>query len=134
MEKTKTECLSGAFGFNGKIYPCTLSVAMDLVGGKWKAVILYHLQDGGKRFGELHAHLHNASEAVLSRSLKQLERDGLVSRRVFGSRPPLKTEYALTKFGESFLPVLAALTEWGNRAVVAQGCFIDDAPGHQEAV
>ena len=126
MEQIKTECKSGAFGFNGKTYPCTLSVTMDLVGGKWKAVILYHLQDGAKRFGELHAHLRDATEAVLSRSLKQLERDGLVSRQVFGSRPPLKTEYALTPFGASFLPVLAALTEWGNRAVVERGSFIGE--------
>ena len=80
-KKMKTDCRSGAFGFNDKIYPCTLSVAMDLVGGKWKAVILYHLQDGAKRFGELHTRLHNATEAVLSRCLQQLERDGLVSRQ-----------------------------------------------------
>ena len=47
----KTECQSEYFGFGGKTYPCPLSVAMDLVGGKWKAVILYHLQGGAKRFG-----------------------------------------------------------------------------------
>lgn len=107
----KTECRSGAFAYNGKIYPCTLSVAMDLVGGKWKAVILYHLQEGSKRFGELHSHLRDATETILSRQLKQLEYSGLVSRRVYGSKPPLRSEYALTEFGRSFLPVLAALTE-----------------------
>ena len=95
----KTECRSGAFAYNGKIYPCTLSVAMDLVGGKWKAVILYHLQEGSKRFGELHSHLRDATETILSRQLKQLEHSGLVSRR--------------------------ALTEWGNRAVIERGSFID---------
>lgn len=121
----KTECRSGAFAYNGKIYPCTLSVAMDLVGGKWKAVILYHLQEGSKRFGELHSHLSDATETILSRQLKQLEHSGLVSRRVYGSKPPLRSEYALTEFGRSFLPVLAALTEWGNRAVIERGSFID---------
>ena len=121
----KTECRSGAFAYNGKIYPCTLSVAMDLVGGKWKAVILYHLQEGSKRFGELHSHLRDATETILSRQLKQLEHSGLVSRRVYGSKPPLRSEYALTEFGRSFLPVLAALTEWGNRAVIERGSFID---------
>jgi len=121
----KTECRSGAFAYNGKIYPCTLSVAMDLVGGKWKAVILYHLQEGSKRFGELHSHLRDATETILSRQLKQLEHSGLVSRRVYGSNPPLRSEYALTEFGRSFLPVLAALTEWGNRAVIERGSFID---------
>ena len=121
----KTECRSGAFAYNGKIYPCTLSVAMDLVGGKWKAVILYHLQEGSKRFGELHSHLRDATETILRRQLKQLEHSGLVSRRVYGSKPPLRSEYALTEFGRSFLPVLAALTEWGNRAVIERGSFID---------
>ena len=121
----KTECRSGAFAYNGKIYPCTLSVAMDLVGGKWKAVILYHLQEGSKRFGELHSHLRDATETILSRQLKQLEHSGLVSRRVYGSKPPPRSEYALTEFGRSFLPVLAALTEWGNRAVIERGSFID---------
>ena len=129
----KTECRSGAFAYNGKIYPCTLSVAMDLVGGKWKAVILYHLQEGSKRFGELHSHLRDATETILSRQLKQLEHSGLVSRRVYGSKPPLRSEYALTEFGRSFLPVLAALTEWGNRAVIERGSFIDSlAPAESD--
>ena len=129
----KTECRSGAFAYNGKIYPCTLSVAMDLVGGKWKAVILYHLQEGSKRFGELHSHLRDATETILSRQLKQLEYSGLVSRRVYGSKPPLRSEYALTEFGRSFLPVLAALTEWGNRAVIERGSFIDpQAPAESD--
>lgn len=124
----KTECQSKFFGFGGKTYSYPLSVAMDLVGGKWKAVILYHLQDGAKRFGELHEHLSGATEAVLSRQLKQLEHDGLVSRQVFGSKPPLKTEYALTAFGESFLPVLERLTAWGNRVVSERGSFLSSAP------
>ena len=121
----KTECRSERFALHDKIYPCPLSVAMDLVGGKWKAVILYHLQEGSKRFGELHSHLRDATETILSRQLKQLEHSGLVSRRVYGSKPPLRSEYALTEFGRSFLPVLAALTEWGNRAVIERGSFID---------
>ena len=68
---------------------------MVLVGGKWKAVILYHLQNEAKHFGELHAQLPGITEAILSRRLKQLEQDGLVSRQVFGSKPPLRTEYML---------------------------------------
>lgn len=117
----KTECQSEYFGFSGKTYPCPLSVAMDLVGGKWKAVILYHLQGGAKRFGELHECLPGITETILSRLLKQLEHDELVSRQVFGIKPPLKTEYALTAFGSSFLPALAALTDWGNQVVTERG-------------
>ena len=125
----KTECQSEYFGFGGKTYPCPLSVAMDLVGGKWKAVILYHLQGGAKRFGELHGSLSGVTEAVLSRQLKQLEGDGLISRQVFGSRPPLKTEYALTAFGQSFLPALQMLTDWGNQVINERGRFLPEPPG-----
>lgn len=120
----KTECLSDFVRFNDKIYPCPVSVAMDLTGGKWKAVILYHLQDGTKRFGELHTHLIGATEAVLSRELKQLERNGLIARQAFGEKPPLRVEYSLTDFGRSFLPVLAQITEWGNRVIAERGEFV----------
>jgi len=117
----KEECVSDFVRLNGKVYPCPLSLAMDLVGGKWKAVILYHLQDGTKRFAELHRHLLTATEATLSQQLKQLEEDGLISRTVFGDKPPLRTEYALTDFGRSFVPVLTALLQWGNGVVAARG-------------
>ncbi|WP_373752890.1 winged helix-turn-helix transcriptional regulator [Neisseria weixii] len=112
----KTECLTDSVELNGKRYPCTVSLAMDLIGGKYKATILYHLQEGVKRFGELHVCLNAATEAVLSRQLKELERDGLVSRTQYGTKPPLKTEYALTEFGRTVIPVLRAVTDWGNRA------------------
>ncbi|WP_392423169.1 winged helix-turn-helix transcriptional regulator [Eikenella halliae] len=69
------------------------------------------------------------TEAVLSRQLKQLEGDGLISRQVFGSRPPLKTEYALTAFGRSFLPALQMLTDWGNQVINERGRFLPEPPG-----
>jgi len=119
----RTECISDFVSLGGKTYPCPISVAMDLVGGKWKAVILYHLQHGPKRFGELRRALISPTEAVLSNQLRQLERDGLVSREVFGSKPPVKTVYSLTEFGRTFLPALTALTEWGNRVVCERGRF-----------
>lgn len=64
-----------------------------------------------------------------SRQLKQLEGDGLISRQVFGSRPPLKTEYALTAFGRSFLPALQMLTDWGNQVINERGSFLPEPPG-----
>lgn len=96
---------------------------MDLIGGKWKSVILYHLQDGAKRFAELHKHLVFATEAVLSRQLKELERDGLIVRRQYGTKPPVKAEYALTDFGRSAVPLLRAITDWGNAAAADRGLF-----------
>lgn len=117
----KDECMSDFVRLNGKVYPCPVSLAMDLVGGKWKAVILYHLQDGSKRFAELHRHLLAATEATLNRQLRQLEADGLICHTVFGEKPPLRSEYALTDFGRSVVPVLNALMQWGNGIVAARG-------------
>ena len=117
----KDECMSDFVRLNGKVYPCPVSLAMDLVGGKWRAVILYHLQDGSKRFAELHRHLLAATEATLNRQLRQLEADGLICHTVFGEKPPLRSEYALTDFGRSVVPVLNALMQWGNGIVAARG-------------
>lgn len=120
----KTECLSDYVKVKGKIYPCTVSLTMDLVGGKWKAVILYHLKDVEKRFSELHKEMTTVTEMTLSLQLKQLEKDGLLSRTVYGKKPPLKVLYCLTDFGKTFIPVLTAITEWGNRVVEEKGEFV----------
>jgi len=99
---------------------------MDLVGGKWKTVILYHLKDGEKRFSELRKELFSVTEMTLSLQLKQLEKDGLISRKVYGKKPPIKVIYKLTDFGSTFIPVLDAITSWGNQIVDKKGEFVDD--------
>lgn len=120
----KTECKSDYIKLKGKIYPCTVSLTMDLVGGKWKAVILYHLKNGAKRYNELHKEMPAITEMTLSLQLKQLEKDGLVSRKVYGKKPPIKVVYSLTDFGKSFVPVLEAITKWGNQVVIEKGEFV----------
>ena len=121
----KTECIDNYVKLNGEIYPCTVSFAMDLVGGKWKTVILYHLKDGAKRYNEIRKEIPVVTEMTLSLQLKQLEKDGLISRKVFGEKPPVKVVYNLTDFGKSFVPILEAITEWGNEAVRKKGEFIN---------
>lgn len=120
----KTECIGDFVKLNGKTYPCTVSLTMDLVGGKWKAVILYHLKDDPKRYNELRKEMPSVTEMTLSLQLKQLEKDGLVSRKVYGKKPPIKVVYGLTDFGKSFVPVLEAITKWGNETVSKKGTFI----------
>ena len=120
----KTECDGDYVRLNGKKYPCTVSLTMDLVGGKWKAVILYHLKDSEKRYSELRKEMPAITEMTLSLQLKQLEKDGLVSRKVYGKKPPVKVVYNLTTFGKSFVPVLQAITEWGNQVVSEKGEFV----------
>jgi DNA-binding HxlR family transcriptional regulator len=119
----KDECKGEYVKLDGKVYPCSVSLTMNLVGGKWKAVILYHLIDGKKRFGELRRAMPAVTEMTLSLQLKQLEKDGLVSRRKYGTKPPIKVVYNLTDFGKSFVPVLDAITKWGNQVVIEKGEF-----------
>ncbi|MBF0597090.1 winged helix-turn-helix transcriptional regulator [Faecalibacter rhinopitheci] len=101
----------------GKTYPCAISLAMDMIGGKWKTVILAHLIDEAKRYNELRKELPDVTERTLSIQLKQLEADGLVYREVYGNKPPLKVIYGLTEMGKSFIPVLNILMDWGNQVV-----------------
>ena len=97
---------------------------MDLVGGKWKAVILYHLKDARKRYSELRKEMPGVTERTLSLQLKQLEEDALISRQVYGKKPPLKVVYSLTDFGRSFTPVLNAIVGWGNQIATQKGEFV----------
>lgn len=102
---------------NGKVYPCPVSMVMDLIGGKWKGVILYYLKDRSKRFSELRKNIPNITEMTLSLQLKKLEKDGLVVRQVFGEKPPLKVVYELSEFGQSFKPVLEAISLWSDNEI-----------------
>ncbi|WP_294299048.1 helix-turn-helix domain-containing protein [uncultured Chryseobacterium sp.] len=122
----KKECTGNYVKLNEKVYPCSVSLAMDLVGGKWKTVILYHLKGGKKRYSELRKELFSVTEMTLSLQLKQLEKDGLVLRTVFGNKPPIRVEYELTDFGKTFIPVLEAITNWGNQIVDKSGEFVDN--------
>ncbi|RFM34080.1 winged helix-turn-helix transcriptional regulator [Chitinophaga silvisoli] len=118
------ECQSEFIKVNNKLYPCTVSVAMDLVGGKWKAVILYHLMDEEKRYSELRKALPGVTERTLSIQLKQLEEDDLISKKVYGKKPPLKVVYSLTEFGKSCTPMLNAILGWGNMVATQKGEFV----------
>lgn len=96
-----------------KEYPCCASVTMGLIGGKWKTVILFHLIDGTLRYNELRKMMPTVTERTLSLQLKTLEEDGIVLRKVYTSKPPLKVEYSLTEFGETLIPLLQSIAEWG---------------------
>jgi DNA-binding HxlR family transcriptional regulator len=117
----KDECNGDFVKLQGKTYPCTVSLTMDLVGGKWKSVILYHLKDEPKRYSELRREMPSVTEMTLSLQLKQLEKDGFVFREVYGKKPPVKVVYSLTDLGKSFVPILEAITEWGNKVVSEKG-------------
>lgn len=98
-----------------KQFPCSTSLTMKYIGGKWKAVILIHLIEK-KRYNELRKELPMVTERTLSLQLKELEADGLVIRTVHASKPPLKVEYALTDFGKTVVPLLKSIAAWGREA------------------
>lgn len=102
---------------NNKQYPCSTSLTMRYIGGKWKAVILIHLIEK-KRYSELKKSCAVITERTLSLQLKELEADGLIKRTVHTSKPPLKVDYELTKFGRTLIPLLHAIAEWGKEAAV----------------
>lgn len=104
------------YTIDNKKYPCCTSVTMRFIGGKWKAVILYHLIEGAKRYNEIRKSIPTITERTLSLQLKQLEDDGVVDRKVFTEKPPLVVEYELTEFGKTLLPVLEVITDWGKAA------------------
>ncbi|WP_372756231.1 winged helix-turn-helix transcriptional regulator [Labilibaculum sp.] len=107
-----------------KLFPCPTSAAMELIGGKWKSIILMHLVDGKKRYNELRKELPTITERTLSLQLKQLEKDDLIARKVYTKRPPLKVEYSLTNFSRTLLPVLEAISNWGIYTAEQKGEFI----------
>ena len=92
---------------------CPLETALSLIGGKWKGVILFHLLDGTKRFGELKKHMPTATQRMLTKQLRELEKDGLIHREVYQEVPP-KVEYSLTGKAVPLRPILLALEEWGG--------------------
>lgn len=101
------------YTFKGKEYPCCASLTMGLIGGKWKTVILFHLIDGTLRYNELRKEMPMVTERTLSLQLKTLEEDGLIKRKVYTSKPPLKVEYSLTEFGKTLIPVIQSIANWG---------------------
>ncbi len=95
-------------------FRCYFQLAIMVIGGKWKPKVLFHLgQNEAVRFGALRRAVFGISEKMLIQSLKELERDGLVNRRVYRQVPP-KVEYSLTDIGRSFVPVLDAMFRWGQ--------------------
>jgi DNA-binding HxlR family transcriptional regulator len=92
---------------------CPVEAALDLIDGKWKGVILYHLCEGTLRFNELRRRLGAITQRMLTKQLRELEADALITRKIYPQVPP-KVEYSLSEDGESMRPVIRALELWGR--------------------
>jgi DNA-binding HxlR family transcriptional regulator len=95
-------------------YSCGLEAALDVIGGKWKVLIVWPLHPQPRRFGELRRLVPGISEKMLIQQLRAMEADGIVARKVYHEVPP-KVEYSLTKFGVTLKEVLTPLCEWGSQ-------------------
>lgn len=92
---------------------CAVEAALDLMGGKWKAVVLFRLMEQTRRFNELRRLIPNITQRMLTNQLRELEYDGLVHRKVYAQVPP-KVEYSLTVLGRTLIPILILLRDWGE--------------------
>lgn len=91
---------------------CPVEATLDLIGGKYKALILWHLSDGKLRFSQLRKVVSSATAKMLTQQLRELEAQKLVHREVFPEVPP-HVEYSLTDLGQSLMPILMAMRDWG---------------------
>ncbi|HEY3688154.1 MAG TPA: helix-turn-helix domain-containing protein [Streptosporangiaceae bacterium] len=119
---------SGKYVTAGRIYHCPVEVTMEVIGGKWTPVLLAHLKEGVRRFGELHRLMPDVSEKMLVQRLRELERAGLVARTVHPGRTP-RVEYDLTDEGRSLGPALQALYDWGRGRADREGLTVSPVGG-----
>lgn len=96
---------------------CPVSATLKIIGGKWKPLILYFISVDVNRFGLLQRMVPDCSKKMLTTQLRELERDGLINRKVYAEVPP-KVEYTLTEKGESLRPLFSELSAWGIKHVL----------------
>lgn len=95
-------------------HECPVEITLDVIGGKWKGMVLYWLLNGTARFNEIRRAVPNATQRMLTLQLRELESDGVIRRKIYAEVPP-KVEYSLTEFGLSLKPILLLMRDWGTQ-------------------
>jgi len=113
-----------------KIYQCPFEFALDMVSGKWKSLVLYYLSEETLRYGEIRKKIDGITQKMLTQTLRDLEKNGLVSRKVYPVVPP-KVEYTITESGAALIPIFQSLQAWGETVAkeqgIAVGCDTEEA-------
>ncbi|MGQ1784044.1 MULTISPECIES: winged helix-turn-helix transcriptional regulator [unclassified Saccharicrinis] len=109
----KDNCSNDIINYNGKEFTCSLAFTLQLIGDKYKSLILFHLKDGEMRSGELQKTISGISNRMFTFSIRALEKDGLVKRKVYPEVPP-KVVYELTDAAETIIPIILELDKWGQ--------------------
>lgn len=109
---------------------CPVKLTADIIGGKWKPSILFFLEGGTLRFGELQRLIPRMTKKMLTQHLRDLERHEIVRRRVYAEVPP-KVEYSLTRHGESLKPILKLMSAWGTKHRSRYGGVSQEARGYK---
>jgi DNA-binding HxlR family transcriptional regulator len=93
---------------------CPVRITTEIIGGKWKPLILFYLQDGTRRFSQLQKLLPGTTKKMLTQRLRELEHDDIIHRKVYAQVPP-RVEYSLTRHGQSLKPILVLMSAWGRK-------------------
>lgn len=102
------------YRINEETFHCGVTVFYRYIGGKWKSVIIYYLRKGLLRFSEIKALIPDMTEKMLSLQLKALKEDGIIKKTVIGEKAPFRVEYELTILGESLVPIIESINQWGT--------------------
>jgi DNA-binding HxlR family transcriptional regulator len=95
-------------------FDCPVRLTAALIGGKWKPLILFYLEGGTRRFSELQRLIPGTNKKMLTKHLRELERDEIIHRKVYAEVPP-RVEYSLTRHGLSLRPILKSMSKWGKK-------------------
>jgi len=107
---------------------CPVEAALDVIGGKWKSIVLFRIIEETRRFNELRRLIPNVTQRTLTNQLRELESDGLIHRKIYAEVPP-KVEYSVTELGLSLKPVLDAIANWSEDHLLP---YIDDNESDKE--
>ncbi len=114
----------GVKTIDGKEFICEFDYTLSFIGGKWKGLILWHLQFGTMRYGEIRKTLGKVTQKMLTQTLRSLEQDKLITRKVYPVVPP-KVEYTITDRGSKLIPIFSQLIEWGSEVAKQEDAIVE---------